>query len=394
MVDTTGDGHEKLTYQFEFKTKVQNGSTFLYNTGKIGGPPNLADPSSQYTNLNIAQTFTLTEVQGNRRTGQKTVLLREARVAPINIGPKSVGTQAEYEKLADAAIHTVLGTTIPGKGGMRVFAGPRADGFFADLMGAFDLLNPRKPGVNYLKGYNVHTIALEVPKSRLAGTGSGGVIGVWASASRKRTTVLREDGRPADTSDRWVQVSRLGNPLVNEVRIPLRAKDLYNASEPANDGANFADYIVNPGKTQGGGSLVAVLNSVTTCTPLNDRADLQLALLTGIPGGTIPGFPGNSTGTTRADMLRLNYTIPPAATPNRLGLLGGDIAGFPNGRRIGDDVVDIELKAAAGAVLHVLGAIKCPVSLQLSDNVEGPDVPSLTRFPYLGTPHQGYDRKY
>jgi hypothetical protein len=393
MVDTNGDAREDVTYQFKFNTNVAalSRNTFLYNTGQIGMPPNPSDPSSQYANLNQQQSYTVAEIRGDRRKGGGTVLLQGARVAPINIGPRSVGTQAQYEALADAAVHTV-GTN---PSDIRVFAGPRDEGFYVDLMGAFDLLNVRNPGVDTTSGFNVHTIAIELPKSRLQAMGdTDGVVGVWASASRPGTTILRS-GMVSATGN-LQQVSRLGNPLVNEVLIPLAAKDKFNASEPHDDGDSFAPYIINPGATQGGAALIPLLNGLTNCTPVNGRSDLELALLKGIPGGVVPGFPGNRDtqrrrGPVSGDMLHLNYNIAPAASPNRLGLLGGDIAGFPNGRRVGDDVTDIDLKAAAGAVLHVLGAINCPASLTLGDNVDANDVPYLTHFPYLGTPHQGYD---
>ncbi len=398
MVDVDGDAEEDLTYQFDFGTNIGavTPNTFLYNTGKIGLPPNPGDPTSQYTNWNQPQSFTLTENFGLRRAGPGVVLLEGARVAPSNVGPNSVGTQAEYEALAEAAMHTIGYS--PDE--IRIFAGPRDEGFYVDLMGAFDLINIRDPGVDTTSGFNVHTIALEVPKSRFQDAGdTDGNIGVWASASRPKTTVLRRGGQPPFTSDRLQQVSRLGNPLVNEVLIPLSFKDQYNASHPSDDEANITDLIVDPGTSQGSAALIPILNSLTGCTPTDDRADLELALLTGIPAGVIPGFPGNQdtqdpSGPAKADMLRLNYNIPPATSPSPLGLLGGDIAGFPNGRRVGDDVLDIDLKAAAGAVLHVLGAIDCPVSLDLSDNVDGNDVPYLSEFPYLGIPHQGFDHEH
>jgi len=400
MIDVNGNAREDLTFQFDFTTNVGaiTGNTFLYNAATIGAPPDPADPSSQYTNLNQQQSYDLTEVRGSRRTSSlRTVLLDDARVAPAHIGPQSTGTPAQYGALAEAAVHPIGNSP----NDMRAFAGPRDEGFYVDLMGAFDLINLRDPGVDTTSGFNVHTIAIELPKSSLMAAGdTDGVIGVWASASRSRVSVLRSDiGAPKEHRGDFQQVSRLGNPLVNEVLIPLRAKDKFNASHPRSDGSNFRDFIVNPGNSQGAAALVPIINSITTCTPENARVDLDLALLKGIPNGLLPGFPGNqdtqrSRGPVPADMLRLNYNIAPASSPSTLGLLGGDIAGFPNGRRVGDDVLDIDLKAAAGAVLHVLGAITCPVSLGLSDNVDGNDVPYLNHFPYLGAPHQGYNHEH
>jgi Domain of unknown function (DUF4331) len=390
-VDTNGDARSDLVYQFDFSTKIGavTPNTFLYNTGKIGLPPNPGDPTSQYTNWNQQSSYKLTEIRGDN----KTVLLSNARAAPINIGPKSTGTQAEYEALANAAIHNLAG-------GARVFAGPRDEGFYVDLMGNFDLINVRDPGVDTTSGFNVHTIALEVPKSKFMQSGdTDGRIGVWTSAERPTVRILRDGGQTPIEPGIFTQVSRLGNPLVNEVLIPLAAKDKYNGSPPSLDGQNIRDFIVNPGNSQGNAALIPIINSLTGCTPLNDRTDLELALLKGIPDGVIPGFPGNQDtqrpgGPVVADMLRLNYNVAPAGSPNTLGLLGGDIAGFPNGRRVGDDVTDIDLKAAAGAVLHVLGAINCPASLTLGDNVNGNDVPYLGQFPYLGTPHNGYNHDH
>jgi len=189
-------------------------------------------------------------------------------------------------------------------------------------------------------------------------------------------------------------------PLVNELLLPFSVKNLFNASDPADDATNIADYIVNPGRQSGG--LISILASLTGCTPLTGRSDLKLIFLTGILPGVLSGFPGNQDtqnpgGPVPADMLRLNYHVPPATSPNPLGLLGGDPAGFPNGRRVGDDVVDIALKAVTGGVLQALGALDPDLCtpgfapLDLTDGVDGNDVPYLSVFPYLGTPHQGYD---
>ena len=238
-------------------------------------------------------------------------------------------------------------------------------------------------------------------------TPSNGVIGVWSSASRKKTTVLRDDGDSPHVSGKYVQVSRLGSPVVNEVLMPLDAKNLFNATEPKDDGANIADFIVNPGDTQGGFALVPLLNGLTGCDLDNGRIDLDMIFLTGIHpsiadalAAAVPSLApfadagGNFTGGTPGEMLRLNMNVAPSTSPSPLGLLGGDPAGFPNGRRVGDDVVDIALKGAGGAVLHVLGAVDCPASLGLSDNVDGNDVPYMDSFPYLGTPHQGYEHTH
>lgn len=390
VVNNNGRLVPALTYEFSFRTQIANGNTFLYNTGPIGAPSG-SNPTTPYTNLNMQQSFTLTEV---RADGARTVLLRRARVAPWNIGPKST---PNYLSLVNAAIHTV-----PDAGGMRVFAGPRAEMFFVDLIANFDLFNFRSPGVNSTAGFNVHTIALEIPKARLDGAGAHGIIGVWASSSRLKAPVLRgrDNDDESDRDDnRRVQVSRLGNPLVNEVLIPLKAKDRFNATTPFDDDHTFADFIVNPGSSQGPAALIPLINGVTGCTAVNGRADLQAVLLTGIPAGVVTGFPGNFTGARRADLLRLNYTIPPAnVDPNnpgthRLGLLAGDNAGFPNGRRVFDDVTDIALKAAAGVLQPLVNLPACAAAAGLTENVAAPQVPILPAFPYLGTPLQGFAEK-
>ena len=409
-VDTSGDGQPDLVYQFKFTTSTANGSTFLYNTGVIQPVANPADVTAQYPNLNVRQSYTLTEVLPGANTS--TVLLNNARTAPIRVGPKSLlgtatgDTTAAYTTLANQAVHTV--GVSPSE--VKVFAGPRAEGFYVDLMGAFDLINVRNPGVNTTVGYNVHTLALEVPKSKLAAAGANGKIGVWATASRQSTTVLNDGAGTETVSGPQVQVSRLGNPLVNEVLIPLSFKDRYNFTKPQNDAANISNFIINPGTSQSAAALIPFINSLTGCTPTTGRADLQLALLKGIDAATataltnaVPSLApfstagGNQIGANPvdADIIRLNYNVAPTANAHVLGLLGGDPAGFPNGRRPFDDVLDIDLKAAAGAVLHVLGAINCPASLTLTDNVDAFTIPPAHRylgaFPYLGLPYDGYN---
>ena len=401
-VDTDGDAEEDLTYQFDFTTKIGaiTPGTFLYNTGKIGLPPNPTDPASQYTSWNQPTSYTLTQIGGDggdkdddRDDRGKRVILKNARVAPIHIGPNSTGSVAEYEALAAAAVHTV--------GDTRVFAGPRDEGFYIDLEGNFDLLNFRNPGVDTTSGFNVHTIALEIPKETLADAGdTDGNIGVWSTASRPKTTVLGKNGVAPKQSGKQTQVSRLGNPLVNEILLPLSIKDRYNATQPEDDGSFIAPYITDPGTTPPGNlTIVPVLNAfVDSCIPTTGRVDLDLALLSGIPAGTL-GLPGtqdtqNDGGPVKADVLHLNTNVAPTTgtgSYSALGAFGGDVAGFPNGRRVGDDVLDIAAKAAGGGILHLLGAINCPVSLQLSDNVQENDTDYLNVFPYLGTPHQGYN---
>lgn len=370
MIDTMGGPGEDRTFQFQFTTQVQNANTFLYATGEIGS---LDDPD-----YNVRQVYSVTEVKGDRRRGSSMVLGTNLPTPPVNVGALT----PNYAALAGSAIRTL-------PNGIRVLAGQRDEGFYIDLGIAFNLFQGRAPGVDSTKGFNVHTVALEVPKSYLMDAGAGrGIIGVWASASRRRVTVLN-DGR-SRSEGQWVQVSRLGNPLVNEVLIPLRYKDRYNATEPKDDTA-IEDFIVNPRRLDP--SLAEFIKSLIGCTAVADRADLKLALLTGIPKGIIPGFT-NFTGPQSADMLRLNFTIAPSPNPNRLGLIGGDPAGFPNGRRVGDDVTDIALKVVGGVIQHLAGLPMCPAAGDLGDGVDANDVPYLTDFPFLGTPHAGLTREH
>jgi uncharacterized protein DUF4331 len=419
VVNRAGKLRRALDYEFRFRTRTVNGNTYQYNTGLIGLPA--TSPPAQYPNLNIQQSFTMTEVQRANDDGNavRTVLLRNARTAPINVGPNSTGACSQISVMLRGSPHTVESCpsyvglanaailTIPGRDGARVFAGPRSEQFYVDLMAAFDRLGGltnevRNPGVNSTKGFNVHSIALEVPIKLLnqlsATSPTKGIIGVWSSSSRMRVPVLGEDANGDDS--RWVQVSRLGFPLDNEVLQPLRAKDQFNAATPFQDENLFANFIVNPGSAQGSESLVARLSTITGCTALNNRADLQAIILTGIPAGVVPGF-NNFTGTQRADLLRLNYTTPPAqgVDPNnpmghQLGIFAGDNAGFTNGRRPFDNTVDIALKAVGGVAQALVGLPNCPDPKNvLSDHVDGPDTPFLTTFPYLGTPLSGFGKK-
>ena len=364
-VDSDGDARPDRNYEFRFKTQIRNPGSFLYNSGPI---TSLDDPD-----LNVRQTYTVTESHGGRRT----VLGQNQPTAPANIGPRST---PNYSALAGSAVRD-LG------GGVRAFAGPRDEGFYVDLGSVFDLaglrpLNqahtiplPPAPGKDGTSGYNVHTLALQIPIKRL--TDGDPVIGVWATAQRRAITVRTPSGFQFGAG--WTQVSRLGSPLVNEVVIPLGQKDRFNASEPKDDG-QFAPFVSDPEL----GRLIPVLYPGVK-VPAAPRKDLAAVFLTGVPGLNQP------KNVKPAEMLRLNTSIPPAATPNRMGVLAGDTAGFPNGRRVGDDVVDIELQAVAG-VLDPAFNVK-PNNL-LGDGVDANDVPYLKQFPYLGTPQQGYDHDH
>jgi len=330
-VDRNGDGKPELTYSFRFKTPT--GPYFLGNT---------------------QQTWTAT-LNGKPFASGKT---------PMDaIGPRQEGLFGvkNYESSAES--------TIVHKGGVSIFAGQRDDPFFADVGAIFDLVAIRKTGTtgnkgggkDFLSGYNVHSIALQIPISQI--DTSSHTLGVWSSTDRQNVTV---NGK---VQPGWTQVSRLGGPLINEVIIPTGLKDLWNRTSPAQD-AQFEKYYKTP-------ILAAVLNKLYKLgVPTTNRNDLVAVLGTGIPKVTF-------TGNTFADELRINLAVPLSAHPNRMGVLGGDNAGFPNGRRLADDVVDIEEQAVAG----FLKGKKVP----LGDGVNANDMPNLAHFPYVPAPHQGYE---
>ncbi|MFC1401952.1 MULTISPECIES: DUF4331 domain-containing protein [Streptacidiphilus] len=396
-IDNTGDGRPDVTYQFQFTTHLRNQDTFLYNTGPIA--------SLDSPNWNRHQTYTLTRVEAGGRT---TVLGRNLACPPCNIGPLST---PDYPSLAAAAVHTL--------GSRKVFAGQRAEGFYVDLGSIFDLGNLRPfqqlhnqfglnaftqpaPGVNTTNELNVHSLALQVPIADLTHRGWHGsdvanpaaTIGVWTTASRRQARVISPRSGHDVESGPYVQVSRLGNPLFNEVLVPMAKKDLWNSLTPADD-KQFASYVAKPELA----NLLPVLypGVFPQLDTLNKsgkpRADLLAILLTGIPSGVVPGFQ-NFTGATQADMLRLNVAVPPATQPNILGLVAGDAAGFPNGRRVFDDVVTVELRAIAGVTVPLVDKTYTPdgAAGAVTDGLTPADVknPYLDHFPYLGVPYDGY----
>ena len=394
-VDNDGDAVEDLTYEFRFKTALRNPDTFLYNTGPIGS---LDSPS-----WNRPQTYTVTRVDEHTRASQ--VIVSDGKVPPVNIGPRST-PEAGYDALAQSAVKT-LGN------GSKYFAGQRDDPFFVDLGSIFDLggLRPfntfhllalgTAPGVDGVGGYNTHSIVLQLPVSEI-GHAPNKVLGIYASASRQSVRILKKDGTEKSEGN-WTQVSRLGNPLVNEVLIPLGQKDFWNRSEPEDD-AQFLKSYTDPELA----GLVNLLYPALPDTPTTGRADLVAVLLTGI--GAIPGVTSNfnSTGPRPADLLRLNVDIgasAPVGAGDRLGTLAGDIAGFPNGRRLEDDVTDIELRAVACGYGNVLGGAPpggagllgvCNLSPNnvIGDGVDANDKPFSTSFPYVASPHQGYSHSH
>src|SRR3984885_3813712 len=417
MVDNNGDGVEELTFQFRFTT-MDNGATVTAGGKAIPvpltniGPVSARDMSAQ----NVAETYTVTLVRGDRRTGTaQQITDAEGGSAnfskPLdNIGAKSIPNYAYY------AANFIYSVTIPGcsKPG-RVFVGQRQDGFVVNLGETFDLVNIKypveelAPGMNArqlppnsLAGYNVTSIALEVPASCLT-AGGDPVIGGWTTASVRQATVLNPQPQSAKSvasvgpvttgptgaavqGGAWNQGSRLGMPLGNELVIGLPDKDRFNASAPKND-AQFADYVTNP-------SLPVLLQVLfgaagVKAPDVYPRTDLEAAFLTGVTGLNQP------VKATAAEELRLNTstTVTPMASQNDLGVLGGDLSGFPNGRRPIDDVVDITLRVAMGVLLSPFDhsamdpdpASDASRQLHYTDGADPNPANYLPAFPYLNT---------
>jgi Domain of unknown function (DUF4331) len=397
-IDNDGDGKAEVRYDFRFTTEVRNPNTFLYNTGPI-----LALNSP---NWNRRQFYTVTRHVARDRPQ---TLGRHLPCPPCNIGPLST---PNYPALASAAIQDLGGRR-------RVFCGQRAEGFYVDLGAVFDLLDPRPfadahikfglpnaprsgPGINATKDLNVHTIALQVPIGDLTRDGWVGsnvndpraTIGVWTTAARQRVRMLDTQLNNTWSTGPYRQVSRLANPLFNEVIVPMGQKDFWNTQSPDGD-ARFAKFVAKPEVAQLlPGLFPGVFPNLDALNKSGkDRADLLAILLTGIPAGLIPGF-HNYTGKVQADLMRLNTAIKPSAKPSIYGLLGGDLAGFPNGRRVFDDVVAIELRAIAGVTYALVDKTFKPdaAAAQVDDGVT-PDnlkIPYLNQFPYLGTPSDGF----
>jgi hypothetical protein len=395
-IDNDGDGWPDVTYQFNFRTENTIPSTFLYNVGPI--------ESLNSPNWNRKQFYSVTRVTGN---GNAQMLANNVPCPPCNIGPLST---PNYASLASAAVWQM-------GNGRVVFAGQRAEAFFVDLGSIFDLGDLRPianlhntfmipglslsaaPGVNSLASSNVHSIAIQVPITDLAAGGvapsnsalASSSVGIWTTASRQKARIWdQNNGWGHNDTGPFVQISRLGNPLFNEVLVPLSQKDQWNASSPAQD-QYFANGVAHP-------ELAGLLNVLYPgffthlAAYSKPRADLEAILLTGIPAGVIAPTYSTFTGATQADMLRLNLAIPPASTPSPMGILGGDVAGFPNGRRVIDDVVTIELQAIAGITIPYVDSTytKDAAIADVSDGDTGAGLTLLPSFPYLGTPYSGY----
>ncbi|MCL5998883.1 MAG: DUF4331 domain-containing protein [Chloroflexi bacterium] len=419
-VDNVGDAKAHIIYEFTFRTERRNPNTFLYNTGPV---TSLDDPD-----LNVRQFYSVTEITD----GGTTVLGSNLPVPPPNIGIKS--TPLYIAPLMLPAVKTISSP----EGDLKVFAGPTDDAFFVDLGSVFDLLTLRgnPPPLGYalrrniptdgLAGFNVHSIAIQVPIARLLKGAPAGetVIGVWSTTYRYSTKVL--SAGVISNSGPLVQVSRLGMPLVNEVVIPLALKDAFNSLPAEQDfplftsGTPAGNLLARSVLTPEVGTLLNALYGVPV--PNKPRLDLLAIFLTGmkttkpftiqtrngpvtVPAGTNVNMPKN---VQPAEMIRLNTA--PAFRPGvngslcpkkpnyRFGLLGGDVCGFPNGRRLADDVTDIELSAVAGAAYSVLTNDTFnfdPKLLQvLRDKVDANDQPFMNQFPYLARPNRGQDWSY
>ncbi|WP_127783235.1 DUF4331 domain-containing protein [Rhodococcus sp. X156] len=383
-----------ITYQFRFTETYADPGSFMYNLGTVSVDPN-GSGATTYANLNRRQTYTVTKVL---KDGTSTVVGDDIPSPPCNVGVHSTPSYPQYVPPAIRQLSD----------GATVFAGQRADAFFVDLGAVFDLDDIRPlqflhtgplfpaPGVDSFRGLNVHTIALQLPKTLLAADGSNptdvmapsSVIGVYASASRQAMTSVEEDGRRVGMGA-WQQVSRLANPLFNELLIGIGQKDLWNASSPTNDAA-FLERVLQPELARRLPELYPlVFNNLRAYT--KDRNDLVRIFLTGFPEGLVPGFQ-NYTGPVLADLVRLNMAIPPATALREYGVLVGDLAGFPNGRRVPDDVADVELRAVAGATIPVVDSGYVPdlaVAL-LGDYAGQENGPLLSSFPYLNIPNSGF----
>ena len=407
-IDNTGAGSEAMTFQFRFTSTSK--ATALTVGGKQVKIPLINSGAIAAVNpagLNVRETYTLDLVRGDRRTGTRSSVTNASGGSatfdkPVdNIGDKTFGAAPGYENYANQHIYNV---NIPGcSTAGRVFVGQRKEPFYIAVGKIFDLinLNPLGPEIggnnNDLEAKSVSTLALEVPIACLT-AGADPVIGAWTTASLRQGRLL--SNAPATGLNKvslqggaWTQVSRLGNPLVNEVVIGLDDKDKFNSSKPKNDVANFADYVTNP-------TLPALIQSLfpAAVAPTNfPRTDLLNVFLKGIKGVNQP-----TTVAVPAEMMRLNTSIAPVAigAQSALGVAGGDNAGYPNGRRPGDDVVDLSLRVAMGALCVLTGAtdtlqVGCTPAnapagaLPLTDGVRKTSTNYFATFPYLTTPLPG-----
>ena len=411
-IDNNGDAREDITFQFRFQNALKGitlpigGKNVAIPLIQAGG---VSDPAAAA--LNVNETYTVDIVRGDRRGGSRAAFTHAGGGAatfnkPVdNIGTKTIPNYAAY-----AAKH-IYAVNVPGCAQpARLFVGQRKEAFAVNLGTVFDLVNApvaviTDPALinaapNTIDDASVTTLALEVHKSCLT-QGAEPVIGGWTSASLRQGQLLNPNPPKGHQTamipgGAWTQVSRLGMPLVNEVVIGLPDKDRFNASKPRDDG-QFADYVTNPTLP----ALLEIALNLPGAAPKNlPRSDLVTTFLTGIKGVNQPA------GVVASEMMRLNTAIAPTAeaAQHRLGVAGGDLAGYPNGRRPKDDVVDISLGAVMGGLCMLNGAgnalalgadckpANVPLgdtSLKLHDAVDQAVVPLLPGFPYLSTPAPG-----
>jgi len=407
-IDNTGAGSEAMTFQFRFTNTSKAAALMvggksvkvpLINTGTLAG----ATPAA----LNVTESYTLKIVRGDRRTGTVASVTNAAGGASVftkpvdNIGDKTFGGSTGYATYANQFVHNVAipGCATPG----RVFVGQRKEPFYIAVGRTFDLFNLNPLGAevggnnNDLESKNVSTLALELPIACVT-AGSDPVIGAWTTASLRQGRLL--SNAPATglntvsiEGGAWTQVSRLGNPLVNEVVIGLDDKNKFNSSKPKNDLTNFADYVTNPTLP----ALIQTLFPSAVAPTKFPRNDLVTVFLRGIKGVNQP-----TTVAVPAEMMRLNTAIPVVAigAQNPLGVAGGDNAGYPNGRRPGDDVVDLSLRVAMGALCVLTGPtdtlqVGCAPAdapaggLAFTDGVRKTSINYGASFPYFTTPLPG-----
>ncbi|MFF9818827.1 DUF4331 domain-containing protein [Streptomyces sp. NPDC014006] len=340
-IDNDGDAQDELLFRYTFTTHTKNKDTFLYNTGPVDS---LDDPD-----LNVTQTYDVDLIRlKHQHMASKTKIADDVPVAPSDVGKASM---PHYGTLRDQAVHKL-------PNGAVTFAGQADDPFFLDLR-VFDLLyggNLSEVGNDTLKGYNVNSIALQVPTAMITESAHQPVVGIWSTTQRK------------NARGHWAQVSRLGNPLVNEVVNPQKDKDTFNASSPWED-AQFLKNVTHP-------ELPRLIEGIYKIkAPAEPRNDLVDVFLKGVQGLNQPPH------VTPAEELRLNTSVKPSMHPKRLGVLDGDNAGFPNGRRLTDDVIDAALQVVEG---ELVGSKN-----DLGDAVDANDKEFGHSFPYLAEPTEG-----
>ena len=397
-VDTDGDGNaDDLVYEIRFKTELRGALTSLQlPLAYVALPPITALDGPGSDGLILRQSYTVTQVRGHVRTNLGT---RTMYAVPSNVGPL---TMPNYQALATQGIY-------PLANGGKVFSGQRDETFYIDLGAVFDTLNLRRTppilapaedandfvnpfGNDTLSGFNVNTIAIEVPISSVTSK-LGGVIGAYVSTARKKVRAFKDKEDQDDQGDEeagsWAQVSRMANPLVNELIIGTNKKDKWNTTDPS-DEAQFLNFYLNS-------RLATAINLRFNLTiPTTNRTDLVNALL------KYPSQP--QTGTCGrndcSELLRLNLAIPPTqpVQQRRLSVLAGDNAGWPNGRRPNDDVTDIALRVVAGKLLGVpTGNLLLGDGVNFNIGAEGSNLTPngiYTVFPYLPTPHDGRNRRH